>query len=269
MRPEETEPGLHGAKQVIVEAALHLMIRVARRLCRNMGYPITARHVELSMLSCMDDELSQATNKTYMLDLAMAVIHQARQVSLEAVADRMLDRFPAAYPLIWPGEHYKLLAGFVLELKPNLVVEIGTGEGLSVLSMLPFLPVDGSIVTFDLVPWQEYPRTCLQREDFKSGKLRQILADLSDPGAFIRHAEILSRSDLVFMDGPKDGKFESRVVTAFGRMKFDKPPIFVFDDIRLWNMLRFWRDLEWPKLDLTSFGSWCGTGVAQWRRKMP
>lgn len=35
-------------------------------------------------------------------------------------------------------------------------------------------------------------------------------------------------------------------------------------DIRLWNMPAFWRDVPLPKLDLTSFGHWSGTGVGQW-----
>jgi len=38
----------------------------------------------------------------------------------------------------------------------------------------------------------------------------------------------------------------------------------LFDDIRLWNMLDIWRSIDFPKLDLTSFGHWSGTGVVQW-----
>jgi hypothetical protein len=38
----------------------------------------------------------------------------------------------------------------------------------------------------------------------------------------------------------------------------------VFDDIRIWNMLRIWREIVRPKLDLTSFGHWTGTGIVDW-----
>jgi hypothetical protein len=38
----------------------------------------------------------------------------------------------------------------------------------------------------------------------------------------------------------------------------------MFDDIRLWNMLRTWRTINRPKLDLTSFGHWSGTGLVDW-----
>jgi hypothetical protein len=37
----------------------------------------------------------------------------------------------------------------------------------------------------------------------------------------------------------------------------------MFDDTRLWSMLRFWRQLPYPKMDLTSFGHWSGTGLVE------
>ena len=38
----------------------------------------------------------------------------------------------------------------------------------------------------------------------------------------------------------------------------------VFDDIRLWNMLRIWHGIRRPKLDMVSFGHWSGTGWFDW-----
>jgi hypothetical protein len=32
----------------------------------------------------------------------------------------------------------------------------------------------------------------------------------------------------------------------------------------LWNMLDIWYHLDKPKLDMTSFGHWSGTGLVQW-----
>jgi len=40
--------------------------------------------------------------------------------------------------------------------------------------------------------------------------------------------------------------------------------LVVFDDIRQWNMLKIWRDITRPKIDLTSFGHWTGTGIIDW-----
>ena len=44
-----------------------------------------------------------------------------------------------------------------------------------------------------------------------------------------------------------------------------RPPIGVFDDIRQWTMLAIWRAVQRPKLDLTSFGHWSGTGLIDWQ----
>ena len=41
-------------------------------------------------------------------------------------------------------------------------------------------------------------------------------------------------------------------------------PIVMLDDIRLWRMLSFWQDIPRPKLDLTSFGHWSGTGLVDY-----
>lgn len=35
------------------------------------------------------------------------------------------------------------------------------------------------------------------------------------------------------------------------------------DDIRVWTMLKTWREISYPKLDLTSFGHWSGTGIIE------
>jgi hypothetical protein len=38
----------------------------------------------------------------------------------------------------------------------------------------------------------------------------------------------------------------------------------MFDDTRVLNMIEIWRRLNRPKLDLTSFGHWSGTGLVDW-----
>jgi hypothetical protein len=38
----------------------------------------------------------------------------------------------------------------------------------------------------------------------------------------------------------------------------------MFDGIRVLNMIGIWRRLARPKMDLTSFGHWSGTGLADW-----
>ena len=69
---------------------------------------------------------------------------------------------------------------------------------------------------------------------------------------------------MIFVDGPKDGKFESVLMDRFQEIGLPQKPLLVLDDIRVWNMLSIWRNLRLPKLDVTSFGHWSGTGFVDW-----
>jgi predicted O-methyltransferase YrrM len=239
--------------------------RVVRAFHRRLApSPVSARHMEYSMLYSEDDSLSRPSAR--LIDLSVQAINQAQyHTCLTEISQRLSGRFPFPDDIVslWPGEHYKLLAGLVQVLKPALVVEIGTAEGLSALSMLKYLPANGRIVSFDIVPWAEYPRSCLNPQDFADGRLSQIIDDLGDREVFKSHRTLLERADLVFIDAAKDGTLEQKLLANFQSLSYEPKPIFVFDDIRLWNMLSVWRELRWPKLDLTSFGHWCGTGICE------
>ncbi|WP_164546837.1 MULTISPECIES: hypothetical protein [unclassified Variovorax] len=40
--------------------------------------------------------------------------------------------------------------------------------------------------------------------------------------------------------------------------------MIVFDDIRVMHMVDTWRRIARPKMDLSSFGHWSGTGLIDW-----
>lgn len=242
-----------------------LLDRAYQRLRRMLfPSPVKARHAFYSMVYSEDDSPSRPSER--LLDVSLQSVVHARENDLSDLCARMAGRF--SYPdnavNLFAGEHYRLLAGIVQTLRPKLVVEIGTAEGLSALSLRKYLPADGKVVTFDIVPWREYPKTCLMESDFESGKLVQVVADLAQLETFAEHAALLSRAELIFVDASKDGVFEPALLGNFQTIDFTSKPIVVFDDTRIWNMLRVWRDIRMPKLDLTSFGHWCGTGVCEW-----
>ena len=167
-------------------------------------------------------------------------------------------------PETWPGEHYRLLAGLVAHLRPRTIVEIGTHTGISALSLLKYLPPAGTLVTFDLIPWDKVPGTCLEPGDFADGRLSQRIANLADPAMFHQQAPLLSKADLIFVDGPKDRRFEPALAAHLNTLAFGNAPWVIFDDIYDLNMLRFWRELSRPKIDISSFGHWTGTGLVHW-----
>jgi hypothetical protein len=167
------------------------------------------------------------------------------------------------WAFIWPGEHYLFLTAMVKVLQPKVVIEVGTDSGLSALCMKRYLPADGKIVTYDLLPWQTVQEGDLTEEDFADGRLEQRLEDLGDPAVFERNRDLIASAEFMFIDGPKNVTFENAFMKHLKTVKFSKPPILMFDDTRLPSMLKFWRELRYPKLDLTSFGHWSGTGLVE------
>jgi predicted O-methyltransferase YrrM len=146
-----------------------------------------------------------------------------------------------------------------------MIVEIGTYRGLSALSLKKCLSGDGKIITFDIVPWQQLAGTCLRSADFGDGRLVQETGDLSDPATFSLHRTLLNKAELIFLDGPKDGTFERAFLQLLSTVSDASSKVLILDDIRTWNMLATWREIDFPKLDFTSFGHWTGTGLVHWK----
>ncbi len=217
-----------------------------------------SRHVELSGLFSMDDSQGAANDK--LLDLSHAIIDRARKTSLPLLKER--DAPDLAH--VWPGEHYKLLSALVEELQPAIILEIGTYTGLSALAMIPVLPKKSELITFDIIPWNEIENTFLQSKDFEDGGFSQIVSDLTQIENAKKYESLLQTADFIFIDAAKDGSMEKKLFENLQEVGLKKNALLMFDDIRVWNMLAFWREISYPKLDLTSFGHWTGTGLVDW-----
>lgn len=211
--------------------------------------PVRVSHGEYSMILSAHDEPSRPTPE--LIDISLEAIQAAKEIDLTFLQN--------SYANTWPGEHYKLLAGFMQILKPNVVIEIGTATGLSALSMLPFF--SGRLITFDIKEWNSYPNTVLKEGDF--GRLQQIVGDLANPQFFETHSKLIEQASFIFIDATHDGSLEKCLLDQLAKVPFKKPSILLFDDIRVWTMLKMWREIPYPKLDLTSFGHWSGTGLVQ------
>jgi predicted O-methyltransferase YrrM len=228
---------------------------------RLMPAPVRAYLGFYSMIFSAHDDASRPSQR--LIDLALDASGRARSIDLEPLQNRTKDEFVN----IWPGEHYRLLGGLISALQPKLVLEVGTGGGLSALVIAAHLPPGGRLVTYDVYHWQKpsagWP-SYLREDDFSDGKIEFRQADLSNSEQFATNLDLLQEADLIFIDASKDGAFEDALLGRFEDVSFRHSPIVMFDDIRVWNMLATWRRLARPKLDLTSFGHWSGTGLVDW-----
>ena len=247
--------------RALLRALIHTVIRsraldltgIASRLS-DMGF----EHAQISAIDATEDDPARPSDR--LIDLLAACTLAAKRQTLA----RWADRNPPSYFHLWPGEHYRLLAALVATVNPAVVVEIGTFRGLGSLSLLECLGPSARLVTFDLIPWASIPETCLRPGDFRPGRFEQVVADLTDTGIAREHATLLRSADLVFVDAAKDGVCEDRLLASFQAVGLKENALVVFDDTRVWNMLRFWRQLSLPKCDFTSVGHWSGTGVVEW-----
>lgn len=230
-------------------------------LIARLPVPGSSKIPEARLSLVHDDELGRPSER--LIDLSLEAIRHASREDLSAISSRMAR--PPLWPDIWPGEHFRLLAGLVKALQPSSVVEIGTWTGLSALALAKHLPPGGTVHTYDLVPWNEVEDQALRSSDLDGGRIVPVVGDLTRPDVFDENRPILESAQLLFVDAAKDGRMERQLLDAFETVRFRVSPIVIFDDIRLWNMLGIWRDVSRPKLDITSFGHWSGTGLIDWR----
>lgn len=218
------------------------------------------RHALPSYLLSMDDE--PVLPSQYLIDLSLLAASKASKIKLDDIQHHF-ESDAAQFINVWPGEHYRLLAALVDTLKPKLVIEIGTATGASALTMKKYLSADGEIITYDITPWNEYPGSGMQEHDFDA-QLQQRLIDLSNPSQAATEYSTLEQADIIFADASKEQDMEQKFCELFASLTFKKPPLIIFDDIRVMPMLNIWRNIKHPKLDISSFGHWTGTGLVEW-----
>jgi predicted O-methyltransferase YrrM len=191
------------------------------------------------------------------VQVLLQVLGHALKSEVDDVAQALINEVDREFVMLWPGEHYRLLAGFVAALRPTIAIEVGTWQGAAaaILSrdcerVLTFDVVavdriDGSIPNF----FERYPN------------VSQVVGNLMDYAMWSEHLESFARADLIFVDGPKDGVFEPAVVPRI--LDVMKPgSIMILDDIRFAGMQDLWKNqISYPRIDLGSFGHFSGTGV--------
>ena len=160
---------------------------------------------------------------------------------------------------MFPGEHYRMLVGIINTENFKNFMEIGTGSGIASKAILNKTNAD--INTFDIIPWRE-DDSHLTKVEFTNNRLTQIIENLSNPQSFRKYSELISSSDLILLDADKSGTFEDSLLTKISTISFEsKYRLLFIDDIRYFSMYKIWKKIHNPKIDLTSFGHWSGSGL--------
>lgn len=233
---------------------------------RYKASPVKAGHQEYTMFYSAADDCSQPNE--YLLNVANEAIKTAQEIRMDNLIKRINGRFTYPDPSLWPGEHYRLLGAIVKNLNPKVVIEIGTERGIGTLALKEYLAEGSSLTTFDIFKWDTISNTVITNEDIETGAIVQHLEDLSKPEVFKKFESLFEKADLIFVDAAKDGFMEQKFIEHFNTVKFKNRPLVIFDDTKTWNMLKIWRDISHPKLDMTSFGHFTGTGLVDWKSEI-
>ena len=209
------------------------------------------RHAEQSVVH---SDHSRPTQWLWQLALAAAEV----AMDAEEIPLHNPNAEDAQFFDVYPGEHYRLLRGLCRVRNIHEAVEIGTFTGMGAYTLSQ---EDVKVDTFDIVAWDRFRQSQLSHDLIDSGRVTQHISDLSDPQQFEKHRKILEDADLIFLDGPKDGKFEYALWPLLKTLKRRHGRLLLVDDIRLMPMIQFWNDIEYPKMDMTSLGHWSGTGL--------
>ncbi len=213
---------------------------------------IQVRHAIDSHCLSVDDDLAAQAFSDYLLVCGAVLFASNNKIDCSY-------EFANAFP----GDHYRLLAGLLNQTKPRCVVDIGTWLGVCTRVMCDYAPY-AEIHTFDLRAWDKFPTSWLKAEDFKEngGRVTQHLEDLSQDAIFKKHKELLNKADFIMCDASKDGVFEHKFYKLLSSLDMDIKPRWLFlDDIRFFSEEKSWRMIKSPKIDLTSFGHFSGTGL--------
>ena len=233
--------------------SIELSRKIYTALSRNVLRDSSIRH-SLPSIAYSKEDMSASAE---LIELLVDAVKVATNTTLECGKSDLPD---SPYLNVFPGEHYRLINAIARVSKANNIVEIGTYTGMGTLSLKAGLP-NVSVLTYDIIKWDALDLPShFDPSDFNE-KLVQIIGDLSQDEFFNDNFDNLNNADIIFMDAPKDDKFEYEMADKLTRLTPKEFRLLILDDIQFVNMIDLWRNIKSPKLDITSFGHFSGTGV--------
>ena len=226
--------------------------KLYNKISKNVLIAKSIRHIEPSLIFSPDD----ISPNNFLIDLMVESIPLAWRSPISAVNSKLPD---SKYLNIFPGEHYRIIKAITRVMNPKLVVEVGTYTGMGSIAILEGLD-NGILYTNDIINWNKF-ETHLRKKDFHENKIIQIISDFSNANEFENNIQILNQAEIIFVDAPKDGVFEYKFLSLLTKLDQMDRKLLILDDIRFINMIDLWLNIASPKMDVSSFGHWSGTGI--------
>jgi predicted O-methyltransferase YrrM len=155
------------------------------------------------------------------------------------------------------GEHYQLLS-YVSSIYNNiLILDLGTRDGLSALTLA--YNNQNTVITYDINPEPE------EMKNFKN-----IVPNLSfkQMNIFDEDISIFKKAKIIFMDlDPHDGLQEDRLIKILEKILWDG--ILIADDIEWFLPMKIWfNNLNKVKYNLTKWAHGSGTGIIDFNNNL-
>ena len=143
-------------------------------------------------------------------------------------------------------EHYILLAYMSTWYNNSVILDIGTLKGCSALALA--YNSTNKIKSFNIT-------NQLDLNDIPEN-IEFIVDDILNE----KYKDLILSSKIILLDTYHDGTFEKKFHDYLNENKWEG--ILILDDIKLnQEMIDYWDNIEEPKLDITKYGHWSGTGI--------
>ena len=146
------------------------------------------------------------------------------------------------------AEHYRLLSQLSNSYDNILILDIGTREAGSALALSS--NAKNRVISFDISADTEQYRVTKENIEYRIENI------LESPDG----EKLLQEAKIILLDTLHDGTFETQFFERLKRVGFNG--LLIADDIRAYKELVAWFSaIELPKLDVTPYGHWSGTGI--------
>lgn len=155
------------------------------------------------------------------------------------------------------GEHYKLLSYLSDLFENEIILDLGTRDGLSALVLSK--NKKNKVITYDLLP---KPSEMLKFENLiPNCEFKQL-------NIFDEDTDIIKKSKLIFLDlDPHDGIQETKFIEVLESI--DYKGIIVCDDIEWFPAMSYWwNKLSQKKYNVTKYGHGSGTGIIDFSNEL-